>query len=539
MGWRMGGWFGVCVVVALASCCLGPRAAFAAGAGTHIPASQYGAQIAPEPFQSNWTACIGAMAPDQMRDQPLGHENHRAAGLLYTMKAIDYLKRGETAKALLTASIRVHYLTDSLAIAHGDVWYPRHESDVMRPGVRGARIWSFLPQSVQDYWLPFDPREPGINYDRLRIDDPPLQALSWEKLAGRGLSRSMHAFFDSTEIHRGHRNGQFPLANVPDTTNWSCYDYELYGRWRSEQIAREVLDRESVLAKGGSIRFAAADQFQQAMDHEMENMIAAVGAYYRYLTVARDTELLGDMDMLLPAHDRLLLMARHAPAVYLSADAPWPLKRACSLLAMEMVRARFRASGDLGASFATYLPAEVDAIIRTVDVPEGEDGQRVLVSWGESPDERREAAARKIDGNAVAVGDAPGAQGHIVLRGEDVQRAVHLVDYLLDLTHAPFLGRAPMEVVLTAFEKEWDGIDLMASIDVTPDDELPALVAGIQNPHADDPQAWADVVRGLVRPHSDGSDINLTGVLPRFYDYMVLSLPLPDGARVDLLDGDG
>jgi hypothetical protein len=528
-----------CLVLAMAASCLVPQTAAAAGSGTHIPASQYAAQNAPEPFHSNWQACIGAMVPDLMRDQPLGHENHRSSGLLYSAEAIRYLKRGETAKALLTASIRVHYLTDSLAIAHGDVWYPRHESDVMQPGVRGARIWSFLPQSVQGYWLPFDAREPGINYDRLRIDDPPLQALFWHKLADRRLSRSMHAFFDSTEIHRGHPKGQFPLEHVPDTTNWSAYDYEIYGRWRSEQIALEVLDRDSVLGKSGWVRFADAPQFQRAMDHEMENMIAAVSAYYRYLTVARDTELLGDLDMLLPGHDRLLLMARHDPAIYLSEDAPWPLRRACSLLAMEMVRARFRAAGDLGASFAEDLSADIDAIIRTVKMPAGEDARRVLVSWNESPEQRQEVAAREMEGNAVAVGDAPGAQGHIVLRGENLQSAIHLVDYLLDLAHAPFLGRAPMEVMLTAFEKEWDGLDLMDTIRVTPDAELPALVKGIVNPHKDDPEAWAAVVHGLVRPHSDGSDVNLTGVLPRFYDYMVLSLPLPDGERIDLSDGDG
>jgi hypothetical protein len=531
----MTGWLAACLAIAAAWSLL-PQLAVAAGSGTHIPASQYAAQLAPEPFRSNWQACIGAMVPDLMRDQPLGHENHRASGLLYSTEAIRYLKRGETAKALLTASIRVHYLTDSIATAHGDVWYPRDESDVMQPGVRGARIWSFLPESVQDYWLPFDAREPGINYDRLRIDDPPLQLLFWEKLAARRLSRSMHAFFDSTEIHRGHPKGQFPLANVPDTTNWSSYDYEIYARWRSEQIALEVLDRESVLEKSGSVRFADAPQFQQAMDHEMENMIAAVSAYYRYLTVARDTEVVGDMDMLLPGQDRLLLMARHDPAIYLSEAAPWPLKRACSLLAMEMVRARFRAAGSLDASFAANLDADIDSIIRTVEMPAGEAAQRVLISWGESSDERH-AAAQGIDGNAVAVGDVPGAQGHILLRGEDLQSAVHLVDYLLDLTHAPLLGRAPMDVVLTAFEKEWDGLDLMETIAVTPDAELPALVDAIVNPHADDPEAWAAVVHGLVRPHSGGSDVNLTGVLPRFYDYMVLSQPLPSGQQISLSGG--
>jgi hypothetical protein len=435
---------------------------------------------------------------------------------------------------LLAASIRVHYLTDGLAIAHGDVWYPRHESDVMRPGVRGARVWSFLPRSVQGYWLPFEPREPGINYDRLRIDDPPLQAGSWAKLADRNLSRSMHAFFDSTELHKAYPPGKFPLNSVPDTTNWSAYDYEIYGRWRAEQIALEALDRDSVRERSGSVRFAEAAQFQRAMDHEMENMIAAVSAYYRYLTVAMDTELHGDMDMLLPAHDRLLVMARHSPAIYLSEDAPWPLKRVCSLLAMEMVRARFRASGDLGASFAEDLFAQVDAIIRVADMPAGEENQRVLVSWNESPEQRRAAAGRGFDGNAIAVGDTPGAQGHIVLRGRDLQSAVHLVDYLLDLTHAPFLGRAPMEVLLTAFEKEWDGMALIEKIRATPDDELPALVKGVVNPHEDDPEAWAALVRGLVRPHTGGSDIHLTGVLPRFYDYLVLSLPLADGTRIDL-----
>jgi hypothetical protein len=77
----MVGWLSLGILVIAAWLFL-PRPVMAAGSGTHIPASQYGAQMAPEPFKSNWEACIGAMVPDLMRDQPLGHENHRASGML-------------------------------------------------------------------------------------------------------------------------------------------------------------------------------------------------------------------------------------------------------------------------------------------------------------------------------------------------------------------------------------------------------------------------------------------------------------------------
>ena len=338
------------------------QSAVAAGAGTHHPGAQYGARLAPEPFKSNSEACIGAMIPDLMRDHPVGHENHRAAGLLYTFEAIRLLRKGETAKALAVASMRCHYLEDSICIAHSDIWYPRDPGDVLTPGVPGKRVWSFMPQSAQGYWLPFDPRKPGfIHYDRLRIDPPPLQVESWDKLAKRKLSRNMHTFFDSTALHRGHKAGEFPLDHVPDTTNWSAYDYEIYARWRSDQIALEVLDRESVLQQKGDgwIKFAGAVSFQKAMDHEMENIIAAVSAYYRYLTVARDTEVGGGLDTLPRGEDHLLLMSLHKPAIYVADDAPWPLKRACRLLAFEMVRARHRSLGNFDAPSTSIGPRSV------------------------------------------------------------------------------------------------------------------------------------------------------------------------------------
>ena len=59
-------------------------AALAAGTITHRTASLTAAKLAPEPFASNWEKCSYANHPDYMRDQPLGHENMRAASLLYT-----------------------------------------------------------------------------------------------------------------------------------------------------------------------------------------------------------------------------------------------------------------------------------------------------------------------------------------------------------------------------------------------------------------------------------------------------------------------
>ena len=67
---------------------------FAASTDTHRIAAETAARLAPEPFRSNWRKCAGGVHPDYMRDQPLGHENARMAGLLYTLEAIRYLREG-------------------------------------------------------------------------------------------------------------------------------------------------------------------------------------------------------------------------------------------------------------------------------------------------------------------------------------------------------------------------------------------------------------------------------------------------------------
>lgn len=147
----------------------------------------------------------------------------------------------------------------------------------------------------------------------------------------------------------------YPTDGIPDTTNWSAYDREFYGRRMVENIALNVLDREGVLSGSRPIRFVGAEAFHNAFEAEMRNMVASISAYYRYLTVAKETRLVGDIEQLFPSSDRLALLARGKPKIYLSPQAPWPLKRACHLLAMEMVRAEYRTRGQSGGQYGARI----------------------------------------------------------------------------------------------------------------------------------------------------------------------------------------
>jgi len=137
--------------------------------------------------------------------------------------------------------------------------------------------------------------------------------------------------------------------------NWSTYDREFYGRWVAENVALSVVDRESVLSGAKPIRFVGATEFQAALESEMANMVASISTYYRYLTVAANAEVKGDVEELLPSVDRMALLARAQPKIYLAADAPWPLKRACHLVAMEIVRGEHRNRGRWGGSMVKTL----------------------------------------------------------------------------------------------------------------------------------------------------------------------------------------
>ena len=203
------------------------RNVFAATAPyTHDTSVLVAALASPEPFRSNWRACRGGSWPDYMRDQPVWHANQRLAGLLYTLEAIRHLKAGSIHKALLLASARCHYVGDSSCIAHAAVWKPRAKDDVLRKDQPGRRVWSFLPEDVQNYWLPFAEGTTG-GFDPLLIAPPPLFRSKWDAHVG-----NMHAFFDRTHALLPF-SGRFPenvsafgqhlieKVGLSDTKNWS------------------------------------------------------------------------------------------------------------------------------------------------------------------------------------------------------------------------------------------------------------------------------------------------------------------------------
>ncbi len=518
------------VVGLLASIC---PAALAAGAVTHNTASLTAAKLAPEPFASHWEKCRYANHPDYMRDQPLGHENMRTSGILYTLEAIRYLREGQINRAMMVASARTHYVADSACLPHAEIWRPRRENDVLRPGEPRSGPWSFMPASVQDYWLPFGDQPEGAPYRPLVIDPPPMKPDAWDALKERNLYGSIHAFFDSIDGQAPYPDG-FPTDGIDRAEHWSCYDREFYARWRAECIALTLLDRDSVLDDEPGVRWVDAEAFQAVMDEEMRNMVSAVLAYYRYLAVAARTEVVGDLESIFPAADRLALMAARAPRIYLSPGASWPLKRAAYLLAMELVRAEHRRHGRQGREYGEDLLAECDALIGSVDIPDSEVDRRIVISWREEPDVAAELGWRELAGNTLVCEAGREAAGHVILRGEDLQSAIHLVDYLLDLAHAPLNGRTPVEVLFSIFEREWPGTSFLAELSRTPDADI--YIPRFERPpcpHEDDMAEWTDKVHWLVWPNTQG-DANLSGPLPVIWNFMLLGLPLPDGTKVDL-----
>ena len=507
--------------------------AMAAGFVTHNTASLTAAKLAPEPFAGNLQKCRYANHPDFMLDQPLGHENMRTAGLLYTLEAIRYLGDGQVNRATMVASASSHYIADSACLPHAEIWRPRREQDVFRPGQPSSGPWSFMPASLQDYWLPFGEQAEGTHYRPLSVNLPPIKQDAWFALKERNLYGSIHAFFDSIHGQAPYPEG-FPTDDIDRANGWSCYDRAFYARWRAECIAVSCLDRASVLDDEPGVRWVDADSFQAAMDEAMRNMVSAILAYYRYLAVAANTDLVGDLDGVFPAADRLALLAARSPAICLSPDAPWPLKRAAYLLAMELVRAEHRLQGRQGREYAAGLRARCDALIRTIDMPPAESDRRIIISWRENADAVVEPARRELAGNTIVCEPGKGAAGHIVLHGDDLQSAVHLVDYFLDLTHAPLNGRTPVDLMFHVFEREWPGTPFLEELRHTSDADI--YVPHLERPpcpHTEDMAQWTERVYRMIRPNTHG-DTNLSGPLPVFWNFMLLELPLPDGKRIDL-----
>ena len=513
---------------------------------THDTSVLVAALAAPEPFRNHWLACRGGSWPDYMRDQPVGHANQRLAGLLYTREAIRHLKAGNLNKALLLASARCHYVGDSSCIAHAKVWRPRAKGDVLQPDKPGRGVWSFLPRGVQDYWLPFETNA-ALGYSPLQIGRPPLFQKQWDDLPKRGHPANMHTFFDQTHALLPFP-GRFPdnVANfakhlldavgIPDTTNWSTYDREFYGRWVAENVALSVLDRESVLSRAKPIRFVGAVEFQAALEAEMANMVASISTYYRYLNVAADARVIGDFEEVFPAVDRMALLARRHPKIYLSADAPWPLKRACRLLAMEIVRGQHRNAGRWGGQYGERLLKETDALFDTCNIAAGEASHRVLIAWDLSEKETETFAAAPISKTQISFARGADEGAAITLRGPDLQSTVHLVDYLLDLMNAPLHDRVPVEVVFTALHREWEGIRLMQELEELTDDKAASTPDRPRNPHLHDQAAWEKRVKRMVNPNTQGQS-DISGPLVVYSNLMLKQLPLPDGRRLELTTG--
>ena len=522
----------ICLILILGLC----APVFPSSSPTHNTAAKTAAQLSPEPFQSNWQKCRGAVHPDYMSDQPLGHENSRVAGLLYTLEAIRYLREGQITKAMMTASARTHYISDAACIPHAKVWNPRSVNDVVHAGHASEKTFKYLPDRYQDYYVPFGDFVYDSHFYPLQVTGgpPAVHQNTWDQLANQKLLGSMHGFFDRISCVPWNKGG-FPTQGIDRSENWSCYDREFYARWRAECIALDILDRETVLDKSKPLRFAPEERFKAVQDEEMRNMISAKIAYYRYLTVAANTELRGDMMDIFPSKDPLRLMARRNPTILIGKNTPWPLKRAAYLLAMELVRAKYRYEGKYDQAFAANLTKEAGALFKTIQMPNGEGSRRLILTWMEKAPDNKKAAATPLSGNVIATEPGAKGAGHIILHGKDLQSTIHLIDYMLDLTYAPLNGRSPMEVMLNVFEREWAGMAFLEELSQVPDAEVfdnEELVRP-KNIHLNDRTEWTNKVHYMVWPNVEGES-NLAGPIPAIWDLMLVDLPLPDGTTLGI-----
>jgi hypothetical protein len=402
----------------------------------------------------------------------------------------------------------------------------------MKPGKHGQGVWSFLPASIQDYRLPFAAERAKRGYYPLLIEPPPLFREVWDSLPELELTGSMHGYFDRVHPLKPYPKG-LPATDIPDTSLWSAYDREFYGRWVAENIALTVLDRESVLAGHKPIRFVDADALQKAIELDTRNMAASIAAYYRYLTVAKATQLVGDIEELFPTIDRLALMARQKPKIYLSPDAPWALRRACYLLAMETVRARYRNNGKLGDQYGKNIRKESEALLATVTMPDGDAGKRVIVAWKQNPQAVAKIASRPLTDTTIVCERRKRGAGHIILHGHDLQSAIHLIDYLLDLTNAPLHGRQPIEVVLTVLRRDWEGTHMIEQLRGLTDTQALTTPKRLEDPHVEDRDEWTERVQWTIWPHTEGQS-DIAGPLQIFWNLMLIDLPLPNGKHLDL-----
>ncbi len=510
---------------------------------THDTSVLVAALNAPEPFRSHWRACRGGSWPDYMRDQPVGHANQRLAGLHYTLDAIRHLKSGNINKALLLASARCHYVGDSSCIAHAAVWKPRAEDDVLQRNELGRRVWSFMPADVQDYWIPFNQKS-SLSYDPILITPPPLFQKKWETLFKTGRPGHMHAFFDQTHAllpfpgrfpDNVHEFGHHLIdeVGISDTENWSTYDREFYGRWVAENIALTVIDRKSVLARSQPIRFTGDIEFQAALEAELANMVASISTYYRYLTIAAKTRVVGDVEELFPSVDRLALLARARPRIYLSADAPWPLKRACHLLAMEIVRGEHRNKGRWGGQYGERIFEEATAVFDTVAMPAETASTRVVIAWKIPPEKVVEHAAAAVADLSIVLARDESEGAQITLQGSNLQSTIHLVDYLLDIMNAPLHGKVPIDVVSTVLRREWEGIRLMKELELLTDEQAATRPERPRNPHEHEEEEWSARVRRMVNPNTYGQS-DISGPLVVYSNLMLKELPLPDGRTLGI-----
>ncbi len=354
-----------------------------------------------------------------------------------------------------------------------------------------------LPADVQQYWLPLGKRTPH-GYYPLHIEPPPVFQQAWDSLRN-AICRGACTGSSTRPIHLAHTLTGFqpPTSPTPQIGPLTIASSTVVGSLKTSRC--KILDRQSVLSAERPIHWVDGQSFQQVLEAEMRNMVASIATYYRYLTVAKATNLVGDIEALFPSSDRLALLARCEPKIY-CADAPWPLKRACRLLAMEIVRARYRNRGQFGGQYGARIREETDALFHSVAMNDEEGSRRVVISWQQDKRTIEKPAARPIEGSSLVFEQSDAKGGQILLRGRDLQSTLHLVDYLLDLSYAPLHGRAPVEVLFTVLKREWEGTRLMNELAKMPDTDVAIHPKRPRNPHVHDEQAWADKVHRMVRP---------------------------------------